>query len=124
MRFALLEVRDADGELECDRPIVGPLTRWLGGVLMPLLLSLYGLHCALSMEAVIGTHTPFRLFGENAIAFGLGVMAVALLIHLSLFWDSLYDSTRICARGKFACFAIVGLCAYFLCVRLLMYCPQ
>lgn len=103
-----------------EREIVGPFFIWGGGVLFPLVILMYGLSCILRQEALLmGPRTGTMLYGIDAAAMGIGLLALAILVHIQCFWDGQYDSTLPAARGKLVCLAIMGLCAYFLCFRML-----
>jgi len=68
---------------------------------------------------MLGYAGTFVLYGPNAVIFGISTLALAVLLHCACYWDSLFDSTRLCAKVKLMCLAIMGGCAYALCFRML-----
>jgi hypothetical protein len=67
---------------------------------------------------MVGQRATVVFYGGNAIAIGIGMLALAGLLHCQLFWDSLYDSTRLGAGSKFLCLLVMGVCAYYLCFQM------
>lgn len=109
------------GEWEepAGRPAPGWFAIWIGGVVAPILIGLYGGGCILSQEVtMIGQRVTVMFYGGNAIAIGIGMIALAGLLHCQLYWDSLYDSTRLGAGSKFFCLLVMGACSYCLCFRM------
>jgi len=81
---------------------------------------LYGTVTLARGEAVIiGYSYPMTLYGVNAAIFGVGVIALAVLLHCAAFWDTAQESSPARARIKIACLCVMGLCAYVLCLRML-----
>lgn len=104
-----------EGEL-----LLGPGVTWIGGVILPLLVSLYALACIAQQQVLIyGSRVYVNLHGASAVLFSIGVIGLAGLLHLQCFWDSLYGSTRASARSKLMCMLVTGICAYALCYQLL-----
>lgn len=105
---------------EPEREMVGPFFVWGGGIVFPVIIAAYGLSCIARQESLLmGPRGGTMLYGIDAIAMGIALLGLAVLIHLQCFWDGRYDSTRPAARGKMICMAVMGACAYFLCFRML-----
>jgi hypothetical protein len=103
-----------------ERSFPSPAFIWCGGVIVPAFLVFYGLACIFAGAALIfGTNGLILLRGGNATIAGIGSIAFGGVLHCTCFWDSLYGSTRTCARRKLLCLTIVGFCAYALCLRLM-----
>lgn len=110
-----VETRDADCQL------CGPLVIWLGGIAVPALMALYGLAAVLAGQAVLPAPNGSISFQSgNAVLFGIGLIALAMLFHRQCFWDSRYGSTQSGARCKFWCMLAIGVCVYALCVRMIL----
>lgn len=70
-----------------SRPAGGRGKMWLIGGGLPVLPIHYGLECAASAKAMVGTtmwHT--EVHGLPAIAYGIGLIAVGTCIHFHYFW--------------------------------------
>jgi hypothetical protein len=105
---------------ESERPITGRFFVVVGGILVPLVILLWGLSCVVRQEALLmGPRGGTMLYGIDAIAMGVALIALGGVIHFQCFWDGLYDSTCASARGKLTCLLLMGLCSYFLCFRML-----
>ena len=103
-----------------ERSLYGPGLIWGAGAAAPAGLAVYACICIGSARAVMmGYAEPFVLYGPNAVIFGVSMLAMAVLLHGACFWDSLFESTRTCARIKLTCIIVMGVCAYALCFRML-----
>ncbi|MCC6579352.1 MAG: hypothetical protein IT440_02860 [Phycisphaeraceae bacterium] len=72
-------------------PIRDEAYKWIGGMVVPLLLTVHGLRCVFTQHAWLpGRHRSLSLHGGDAIAFGIAVLAVALYAH-SHYFLSEYD---------------------------------
>lgn len=103
-----------------ERSLHGPGLVWGVGAAVPIALAIYALTCMVSARAVmLGYNETVVLYGSNAVIFGISTFAFAILLHCACYWDSLLESTRLCARIKLMCLAVMGTCSYALCFRML-----
>ena len=99
-------------------PTPGPITILVGGIVIPILLVLYALSCIIWQEVGYSAYNAsVTFYGSSAISIGIGIIALAGLLHCQFFWDSLYDSTLAGARSKLICLTIMGICTYYICFR-------
>lgn len=72
-----------------SHPAGGPAQVWLLGVGVALLLIYFGLDCAVSAKATVGTTMLHReVQGLPAISYGIGGISVGMFIHFHYFWTS------------------------------------
>ena len=65
-------------------------SKWVYGVITPVLLSAYGARCCIEKQAVwIGRfRNRIELFDDQAVAFGLALISAACLLHVHCFWTA------------------------------------
>ena len=103
-----------------ERPVCGPVLMGVVGIVIPILLVVYGVTGLLRGEALaIGYGGVFSLYGLNAAVYAIAAIAMAVLLHRAALWDNLRGSTPAGARIKFLCLFTMGLSAYVLCIRML-----
>lgn len=103
-----------------DRPVCGPVLMGVVGIVIPILLVVYGITGLFRGEALaIGYGGVFGLYGLNAAVYSIAAIATAVLLHRAALWDNLRGSTPAGAKLKFLCLFTIGLCAYVLCIRML-----
>ena len=66
-------------------------SKWVYGVIPPVLLSAYGARCCIEKQAVwigrLGNH-HIDLFGDQAVAFGLAWISFACFLHVHYYWTA------------------------------------
>lgn len=77
------------------------LSKWLGGVIVPVCILIYALRCCVLQKAVVfGSHDPnLNLSGMPAVFMGLAWLSAAFFIHFHYFWSSV---KRLCRFADFA----------------------
>ena len=100
-------------------PPYGRPTLWIGGILLPVLVSLYGAGCILTQYILITYRTGVVSYtGDSAAAIGVGLIAIAGIIHCQLFWDGIFGSTRAGARSKMFCLFVLAGSVLYVCYNL------
>ena len=88
---------DDDGE---DIPASGPIAKWIGGVIAPLMLAIYGIACVATHHAIIGWQMPLELFAARAVMAGIAAMSAGLFLHCHYFWGNIYHLSPWAVLGK------------------------
>jgi hypothetical protein len=92
-----------------SHPVGGPAQVWLIGVGLASLLIYFGLDCALSARAVLGTTMFHReVQGLPAVSYGIGWIAVGMFIHFHYFWTRCGSLRRYSRRAKFVSVVIAS----------------
>jgi hypothetical protein len=74
-------------------------SKWFGGIVVPLIVGLYGLTCCLLHEAVFaGKNASIDLSGKTAVVFGFALISGAWFLHFHYFWPVL---KRLCVFADF-----------------------
>ena len=65
-------------------------SKWVGGMVVPIIVSLYGLGCSITGEAVFaGSNASIDLTGRTAVIFGIAWISGACFLHFHYFWPTL-----------------------------------
>jgi hypothetical protein len=77
-------------------------SKWLGGMILPLSFSAYGIKCCIFKQATFyGSHrSELVLEGEVAIAFGLAWICAGAFLHFHYFWSALKQLLPYSNLGK------------------------
>ena len=85
-----------------------PGGKWIGGVLLPILLTGYGVSCAITQHAVMtDNYISMEIGGQRAIAYGIAAISVGLLLHFHYFWANIQRLAPFAMLGKIP--SLVGL---------------
>ena len=102
-----------------DQPAQSSVHKWVLGLFGPALLLSYGIWVLVTKAAEFsGDRATMDLRGENAIAYGLAVISIALFLHCHYFWGNIYNQIWFAVLGKIvsACGFIAA--AVFLCIHI------
>src|SRR6185437_16056163 len=84
-----------------DIPASGPVPKWIGGALVPLLLVSYGVICFATGHGVLPGHSgSMDLYGVNSTALGLASMSLGLFLHCHYFWGTIFHLSPWAVLGK------------------------
>ena len=84
-----------------DIPSAGPLLKYLGGILLPLVLIAYGISCFLTGHGVMwGEYARLDLNGANALALGTASISLGVFLHCHYFWGNVYHLAAFAVAGK------------------------
>jgi len=77
------------------------LSKWFGGVIVPVCLLIYALRCCILQKAVFwgGRSGSLELFGIPAVFLGLAWLSAAFFMHFHYFWSS---HKKLCIFADFA----------------------
>jgi hypothetical protein len=95
-----------------DQPGQGFFYKWVLGVVVPLLIVMYGVHAVFRREADFsGRGATMTLRGMNAVSMGTAAISLGLFIHCHYFWGNIYNQAWFAVLGKIlgACGFIIGL---------------
>ena len=76
------------------------MAQWLGGVIIPLALLVYGVHCILAHHGIVGGRFPLELHGAPAVALGIAAVSLGTLLHCHYFWGNIYHLSFLAVLGK------------------------
>jgi hypothetical protein len=84
-----------------DTPNPSFLSKWFGGVIVPVFILIYGLRCCILQKAVFegGRSGSLELSGMPAVFMGLSWLSAAFFIHFHYFWSAV---KRLCVYADFA----------------------
>ena len=69
-------------------PPQGPLPKWGGGLVAPLVCVVYALITLVRGEAYLGRHREIALRGTDVVAAAIPVFCLAFLLHAHFFWGN------------------------------------
>ena len=83
-----------------DTPNPSFLSKWFGGVIVPVCILIYALRCCILQKAVFfgGRDGNLELFGMSAVFMGLTWLSAAFFIHFHYFWSAV---KRLCIYANF-----------------------
>lgn len=92
---------------------------WGLGVAISSLVAIYGVSCVLSKHAILMGRFQRRmvLSGDDAIAYGLAVIAAALFLNAHYFWSNSTRLAEYAGTGKIVSLLSGILCIGFVIVR-------
>ena len=66
-------------------------SKWFGGVIVPVGIAIYALHCCISQQAsLLGQRgAKINLSGMQAVFYGLAWLSGAFFLHFHYFWPTL-----------------------------------
>ena len=84
-----------------DIPASGPIPKWLGGVLVPVAMIAYGIHCfATGHGEIPGRDYSMAVSGANAMAVGMASLSLGLFLHCHYFWGNIFHLAAWAVLGK------------------------
>jgi hypothetical protein len=84
-----------------DQPGQSGFHQWILGLGLPIGILIYAVHIFVTRQAIMGDdNVNLDLRGRNAIAYGLAVASVAVMLHCHYFWGNLYNQAWIAVLGK------------------------
>ncbi len=97
-------------------PPAGVCPKWLGGMVIPLGLVVYGMACLVALRGILpGWQAFLDLRGIDAVLLGLSSMAAGTFLHMHYFWGSVRRLSRWSSAGKtLALFVLIGSLGYLI----------
>jgi len=84
-----------------DQPGQGFFYKWVLGVVVPLLIVIYGVHAVFRRETDFsGRGMTMTLHGMNAVSMGTAAISLGLFIHCHSFWGNIYNQAWFAVLGK------------------------
>jgi hypothetical protein len=91
-----------------DQPTQGPMYQYGLGVMVAVLLAIYGTDGVVHQHIEIGRRvSPVTLHGKNAIAYGIAWICAGVFVHCHYFWGNIYNQAWFAVLGK-----IVSACGF------------
>lgn len=73
-----------------DTPETTFWSKWFGGIIIPIVVGLYGVGCIASRQVVFsGSNASTDLSGKAAVVFGAAWISGACFLHFHYFWPTL-----------------------------------
>lgn len=86
-----------------DQPTQGPFFQWGLGVVLPLIILVWGIHAIVAKTALwTGENADMTLGGVNAVAIGSTTVSAAIFLHCHYFWGNVYNQAWFAVLGKIA----------------------
>lgn len=105
-------------ELDDEDPPADGWSKWGLGAAIPSLMGLYGISCILAQHAILSRrHHVTHLFGQDAIAHGILLVAVSLFLYARYHMPHSKSTREFAGLVKVVAFAIGIVASGFLLLR-------
>jgi len=82
---------------------------WIGGVVVPLAMAVYGLSCCVTASASFpARHGIEPLLGAAAVAYGIAWLSAGAFLHFHFFWGTVDRLCGLSEPGKIASLAVLA----------------
>lgn len=98
-----------------DQPAQGGFQQWILGIVLALVLIMYGAHAVWTHQIEFGGRISMTLHGHNAVAFGMAWICAGVFIHCHYFWGNVFNQAWFAVLGK-----IMAACGFIACMAFVL----